>query len=52
MLQIYLENEYSDVNLKTTVFELTVPFLDKMSYRRARVKTKSGMVKLLQPCVP
>ena len=26
-------------------------FCDKMSCRRARVKTKSGMVRLLIPCV-
>ena len=51
MLQIYFENEYSDVNLKTTIFELTVTFFDKMSYHGVRVKIKSGMVELLQPCV-
>ena len=30
---------------------ITVTFFDKMSFRRARVKIKSGMVTLLIPCV-
>ena len=30
---------------------IRVIFFDKMSYQGARVKIKSGMVKLLQPCL-
>ena len=31
---------------------ITVTFFDKMSYHRARVKIKRGMVTFPQPCVP
>ena len=30
---------------------ITMTFFDKRSYHGARVKIKSGMVKLLRPCV-